>query len=843
MVSSGSGYTTAPNVSFGNSQNQGSGAAGTVTISGGAVTGVTITNGGSGYATAWGGARIWMSTDGATYYPVALQFGASIMGSTLNAYPARGDPDAVDNLTVNLAESGGELASFSAEHENQYGSLSVLSGGYGNVPYELIAFGQVTLLSPSEYELLAVVTGPVVSPYGPPTYQLQIAAPGTGYTSPEGGVLNRAGNPVGVVALTAGSGYLAGDVVTFTGSGVTRPAVAIYAPGATGPSSALCWQDTGAGFTQGNSYNATGGSGVGMSILVDSTAGDCFVGIFGGTTNAIGNYAVAFGGSGYLVGDSGTIPNSYYAGPVGVARQGSYTVTAVDVSGTFGEIQTVYNPGTGSSVGGTGYAAGNILTLSGGAQALVLTVDGSGAVLTVLPILGGSGYVIGTLYTTTGGGGSGCKLEVVQVNNGPGVVTGIEIADPGNDFSLTGTILAPFYECISGSRNPLTVATLPALSPGSVQPGMGTGLCIGVSSLVAGAVEAAVIEAPLAVPGVPGMYSPTTGAPWGGSGYSSANGVGISPVPPGSGSGLAANVQAGSYVRRNVFGAPTGPSGGVNHPIGSKFCFIGAGPSSIAPISKIKLDPSLVGQTVYFKFTSFNQRQNMEQSLAAVEPHLYIPTGLQTGLYGFAYSVTPNILSQDPTTTTTINIIPFLINASFGAVTFNGTALTGLSNTALYNVYVYQPSLQGEGGTMVIAASYEARTDNTLNNAAGWYYLGTIQMQANGSGTQTQTGGQSENATPGQLTQSQVNAEGMGAASLIGIGYYLNYTTLFNPLVPGSISIAWGTGIAITDDGAGHLYNGSALCGTVNYAIGLLNIGPVATAAGSSDVPVSYRYY
>lgn len=845
MVDQGSGYTSAPLVSFGNSQNAGSGAAGTATISGGKVTGVTITSGGSGYATAWGGARVWMSTDGSTYYPVALQFGASIMGATVGAYPAHGDPDAVDNLTVDLSESGGTLASFSAEHENQYGSLSVIAGGYGNIPYELIAFGQVTLVSANEYELLASATGAVVSPYGPPSYQLQIAAPGSGYTNVEGAILNRSGNPIGAFTLTPGSGYVSGDVVTFTGSGVTTPATAVYVPGQPlgGP---LWFTNTGAGFTAGHSYNATGGSGTGMSIVVNSTAGDCFIGIFIGN-NAIGSSAVAFGGSGYLVGDTGTIPNQYYAGPVGVARQGTYTVTAVDTSGTYGEVQTVYNPGTGSSVGGSGYSVGNILTLTGGggdAEVLVLTVS-SGAVTSVLPIQGGSGYAIGTLYTCSGGGGTGCKLEVAQVNNGPGVVTGIEIADPGNDFSTTGTALAPYYQCIAGSRNPLTVATLPALSPGSVQPGQGAGLCVGVSSLVNGAASAAVIGMPVSVPGVAGMFNPTTGMPWGGSGYSSANGVSITPVSPGTGSGLAANIQAGSYIRRNVFGAPTGPSGGVNHPSGSQFCFLGTGPASIAPITKIKLDPSLVGQTVYFKFTSFNQRQNMEQSLAVVEPFLYVPTGLQTGLYGFAYSVTPNILSQPSTAPTTISILPFLISASFGAVTFNGTTLTGLSSSALYNVYVYQPSLQGEGGAMATGAQYEARTDTSLSTAAGWYFIGQIQMLPAGGGSQTQTGGQSTNSTPGQLTQTAVYSEGMGAASLVSGAYYLNYTTLFGPLVPGSISIAWSSSpaITITDDGAGHLYNGSTLCGTVNYAIGLLNIGPVATAAGSSDVPVSYRYY
>jgi hypothetical protein len=844
IVDGGTGYSTAPSVSFGNSQNLGSGATGTATVSGGAVTAVTISNGGSGYASAWGGARVWMSTDGSTYYPISVQFGSSIMGTTQNNYPAHSDPDASDNLLVDFSESGGSLSSFSAEHENQYASLSYIgNGGWGNIPYELLAFGQVTLISGNEYELLASVGGPVLSPYGPLAYLLQISSPGSGF-SPGGGVtIPRAGTPFGppIVIVAQGTNYLLGDVLTVSGGGTTFATIKINeivgGGSGPGPAQSAVLMSGGAGYAALTTYTTTGGHGTGCAVQCSTTVGDCqvFVGLV--STNGIGAFGVAFGGSGYAVGDTGTIfnPVAGTTAPPNTEAGGTYTVSSVDTSGTYGELQSCYNPGVGLSVGGSGYAVGNVLMLgSGGAELIVLSLGAGGAVATATPVVGGHGYSVGVLYTCSGGAGTGCKLEVAQVNNGPGVITGLEISDPGTEFALANSTHLPyFYSTAAGFvAQPGINYTPPVGSPGSLQQGLGAGLKIYVTSLVNGAVRQASLNNSInAAPLIPPNY-PLVG----GDGYTSANGVSTS-------GGLALNIQAGSYVRRNVFGAPTGPSGGVAHPSGSPFLFIGAGPQSIAPLTKIKLDPSLVGQTVYFKFTSFNQRGNMEQSLATVPAFTYEPTGLQVGLYGFAYSVTPNILSQDATTNTMIDVAPFSISGSFGIVRFNGLQIANLIISALYNVYVYDPGLTGENGTLQTAAQYEARTDNTLSQAAGWFFIGQIQMQAAGSGTQTLTGGQSATTVPAQATQNQIFSEGMGADSSSGPSYYLNYTTLFNPLVPGSVSIAWATGVTITDDAAGHLVIGSVQCGTVVYQTGQLSIGPIATAAGSSNVPVSYRYY
>ena len=96
-------------------------------------------------------------------------------------------------------------------------------------------------------------------------------------------------------------------------------------------------------------------------------------------------------------------------------------------------------------------------------------------------------------------------------------------------------------------------------------------------------------------------------------------------------------ITAGSSnpIRRNVFGAPNGPIGGVDHPSGSAFCALNQN------IFKLSIDQTLAAQVIYLKFTSFNFRGNMEQSLADVEAYTFTPSGLLMGLSNFGYSISP----------------------------------------------------------------------------------------------------------------------------------------------------------------------------------------------------------
>jgi len=85
--------------------------------------------------------------------------------------------------------------------------------------------------------------------------------------------------------------------------------------------------------------------------------------------------------------------------------------------------------------GGTGYAVGNILTITTGGtngKVQVLTVDGSGAVLTVALTQIGSGYSTGTGKATSGGSGTSATIHITAVATGQIVISGTTgVADSG----------------------------------------------------------------------------------------------------------------------------------------------------------------------------------------------------------------------------------------------------------------------------------------------------------------------------------------------------------------------------------------------------------------------------
>ena len=83
---------------------------------------------------------------------------------------------------------------------------------------------------------------------------------------------------------------------------------------------------------------------------------------------------------------------------------------------------------------------------------------------------------------------------------------------------------------------------------------------------------------------------------------------------------------SGNHLRRGVYSTPIG-----DHPNGSKFLFLGSG----SPVVRLQIDPKWFGQTVYFKFTSFNTFGNEIESLADVTAYTFAipadPLGWDTG--------------------------------------------------------------------------------------------------------------------------------------------------------------------------------------------------------------------
>lgn len=127
----------------------------------------------SGAGAYWGGAVIWMSTDGGnTYNQVTGVSNRQTMGVTITGtYPSHADPDSTNSLFVDLTESLGSLSSVTSTQQDQFfPSLCYLQGGgtltdpNGNVftiPYELVAFQLATLTAANKYEMGAVTTTPI----------------------------------------------------------------------------------------------------------------------------------------------------------------------------------------------------------------------------------------------------------------------------------------------------------------------------------------------------------------------------------------------------------------------------------------------------------------------------------------------------------------------------------------------------------------------------------------------------------------------------------------------------------------------------------------------------------
>jgi hypothetical protein len=82
---------------------------------------------------------------------------------------------------------------------------------------------------------------------------------------------------------------------------------------------------------------------------------------------------------------------------------------------------------------------------------------------------------------------------------------------------------------------------------------------------------------------------------------------------------------AGNYLRRAIMDAPDSSGNGVDHPVGSRFALLD--PAGIG-ILAITMPELYIGQTLYFKFLSFNKFGAGLQSLADVPAYAFTPTGI-----------------------------------------------------------------------------------------------------------------------------------------------------------------------------------------------------------------------
>lgn len=101
----------------------------------------------SGASANWGGADIWVSTDGGSSYNfVGRQQGPARMGTLNTLLPVMTDPDLVDTPTVDLTESFGDLVSVTQSEADQLLTVSIVDD-------EFLAYETATLIAPNTYQL------------------------------------------------------------------------------------------------------------------------------------------------------------------------------------------------------------------------------------------------------------------------------------------------------------------------------------------------------------------------------------------------------------------------------------------------------------------------------------------------------------------------------------------------------------------------------------------------------------------------------------------------------------------------------------------------------------------
>jgi Putative phage tail protein len=102
----------------------------------------------------WGGAFVWLSLDGSSYFQIGTIVAPARQGVLTAALPVFGgtNPDTADTLAVNMAESGGVLASATALDAQLTSTLSFVDG-------ELLSYQTATLTSANNYSLTTMYRG------------------------------------------------------------------------------------------------------------------------------------------------------------------------------------------------------------------------------------------------------------------------------------------------------------------------------------------------------------------------------------------------------------------------------------------------------------------------------------------------------------------------------------------------------------------------------------------------------------------------------------------------------------------------------------------------------------
>ncbi len=105
----------------------------------------------AGNSTSWGGAKIYVSSDGVTYVYLGSVNGAGKTGVLSAALPAGTDPDTTDTLAVDMSISGGSLTTATQAQADTFATLAAIVDATGAV--ELVSYETATLTAANRYNL------------------------------------------------------------------------------------------------------------------------------------------------------------------------------------------------------------------------------------------------------------------------------------------------------------------------------------------------------------------------------------------------------------------------------------------------------------------------------------------------------------------------------------------------------------------------------------------------------------------------------------------------------------------------------------------------------------------
>ncbi|MEI7852465.1 MAG: VCBS repeat-containing protein [Planctomycetota bacterium] len=439
----GTGYTSAPTVSF--FGGGGTGAAATATLNADGTISYTVTSQGSGYTSQ---PTVFLTGGGFTTQASAVATLTSLVGSRYTIAPlvtfvGGGGTGAAATSVLGTGAQAGQVLSYNITNPGI---------GYTTAPTVILtrAPGDTTGSGASAIARITTINADTVTAINP-------VLQGSGYTSPPSVTIAGANvSAIAVPVLGATPGTL-GQVTSISnidgGSGYTfSPTVTISAPPSGGIQAvytANILNGIVTGYTQvsaGSGYTST------PTITITRIAGATAVPVIGNGSGASAN-AIINAGTGTLV---NIVPVSVGSGYTSIPM-----VSFIGGGGINAAATAVL--GTGATAG---QVIGYIITNPGSGYTsrptVILTPTGAGPITSLTPVLTGRGYTSVPTVTITGGGGTGADYRAIISN---GKVTSYAQISAGSGYTSAPTVtVTPAQITASASAN-LSAGTIPSLTP------------------------------------------------------------------------------------------------------------------------------------------------------------------------------------------------------------------------------------------------------------------------------------------------------------------------------------------------------------------------------------------